>query len=92
MLNTFVHSLGDIRRWMSEDQSVEARFSMMVDLYSLPTDFPGYEDAMKLSDPHEQAAHLEKALANELDDPRFVPYLQVHEFEALVLANPDSSL
>lgn len=89
LLNTFQHSLGDMRRWLNEDRSADARFSMMVDLYSLPTDFPGYEDAMKRTDPHKQAAHLEEALAAEFGDTRFIPYLQVHEFEAIVLANPD---
>lgn len=89
LLNTFVHSLGDIRRWMKEDQSPDARFSMMVDLYSLPTDFPGYDQAMTSFHPHEQAAKLEKAVASELGDSRFIPYLQVHEFEAIVLTNPD---
>ncbi len=90
LLNTLEHSLADIGRWMREDRSSDARFSMMVDLYSLPTDCPGYKDAVRLADPHRRAAHLEKALANALTDPRFIPYLQVHEFEALVLANPDS--
>ncbi len=37
---------------MKEDKSADARFSMMVDLYSLPTDFPGYDDAMTSMDPH----------------------------------------
>ncbi len=90
LLNTFRHSLGDIRRWMSEDKSPDARFSMMVDLYSLPTDFPGYQEAIELADPYKRAAYLEEALASELADARFIPYLQVHEFEALVLADPDS--
>ncbi len=89
LLNTFAHSLGDIRRWMQEDLSAEARFSMMVDFFSLPTDFPGYDDAMKLADPHEQVMELERALGEEMGDPRFIPYLQVHEFEAIVLANVD---
>ncbi len=43
MFNRFQHALNDIRRWLKEDQSGDARFSMMVDLYSLPSDFPGYE-------------------------------------------------
>lgn len=90
LLSTFRHSLEDIRRWMREDRSPDARFSMMVDLYSLPTDFPGYDEAMKSADPHLQAATLERALFAELGDPRFIPYLQVHEFEAIVLADPDS--
>ena len=92
LFNTFSHALSDIRRWLKEDSSPDARFSMMVDMYSLPSDFPGYEEAMKLNDPHRQASHLEEALSVELADARFVPYVQVHEFEAIVLANPDSFL
>ncbi len=90
LLGTFAHSLEDIRRWLLQDKSADAFFSMMVDLYSLPKDFPGYDDAKKLTDPHEQAKHLEKALAREIADSRFIPYLQVHEFEAIILADPNS--
>jgi hypothetical protein len=88
MFNTFVHALEDMRRWLKENHSPDARFSMMVDLYSLPEDFPGYAEAMARADCHEQAAALERAIEAELGDPRFIGYLQVHEFEALVLANP----
>lgn len=92
LLNTFVHALGDIRRWLKEHRSDDARFSIMVDLYSLPGDFPGYHDAAKSSDPQDQASKLEEALARELNDPRFIPYVQVHEFEAIVLADPNCFL
>lgn len=46
LLNTFRHALADIQTWLKEDQSPDARFSMMVDLYSLPHDFPGYSAGM----------------------------------------------
>jgi hypothetical protein len=88
MFNRFVHTLGDIRRWLKEDKSSDARFSMMVDFYSLPADFPGYATAMAMSDAPSQVIALEQALAHELSDDRFVPYLQLHEFEALVLVEP----
>jgi hypothetical protein len=35
----------------------------------------------------QRCARLEAALAREFDDPRLIPYLQRHEFEALVLAS-----
>jgi hypothetical protein len=88
MFNTFVHALNDMRRWLREDRSADARFSMMVDLYHLPHDFPDHSTAMALADPYAQARHLEQALAGEMNDPRFIPYLQVHEFEALILSDP----
>jgi Domain of unknown function (DUF4276) len=88
MFNTFVHALADMRRWLKENQSPDARFTMMVDLYHLPHDFPSYDEGMAQSNGHQQAAILEAALYAELDDSRFIPYLQVHEHEALILVDP----
>jgi hypothetical protein len=88
MANTFRHTLEDIRRWLKENQSADARFSMMLDLYGLPKDFPGYDEAVGQPDCYQQARIMEEALAAQLGDRRFVPYLQVHEFEALVLTEP----
>ena len=89
LLDTFGHAQRDIARWLKEDQSRNARFSMMVDLYGLPKDFPGYEEAQHVQDPLEKARKLEQALKAKLHDQRFIPYLSVHEFEALVLADPE---
>ena len=88
LLNTFVHALADMRNWLSEDQSPEARFSMMIDLYSLPKDFPGYAEGMARPTGKEQADALQQTLATEIADARFIPYLQLHEYEALVLVDP----
>ena len=84
MFNRFAHALEDMRRWLKENQSADARFSMMVDLYHLPPDFPGYAEAMTQADCYQQVDSLEATIAAELSDPRFIPYLQLHEFEALV--------
>jgi len=88
LLNTFAHALADMRNWLRDDQSPEARFSMMVDLYSLPQDFPGYAVGMAKPTGKEQADTLQQALAAEIADVRFIPYLQLHEYEALVLVDP----
>jgi hypothetical protein len=89
MLHTFAHALADMKRWLREDRSPEARFSMMVDLYALPPDVPGHAAARGLRAPCTQAEILEAALADEIKDQRFIPYIQVHEFEALLLAGPE---
>jgi hypothetical protein len=88
LLNTFGHALRDIRTWLKEDQDPDARFSMMIDLYHLPHDFRGYAAGMARPTGWEQAEALEQSLQEAVDDSRFVPYLQVHEFEALVLTDP----
>ncbi|MEL0591301.1 MULTISPECIES: DUF4276 family protein [Planktothrix] len=60
----------------------------MCDLYALPNDFPGFEEAQKISDPYERVKQLENALFDDINDSRFIPYIQLHEFEALILSDP----
>lgn len=82
----------DICTWMKEDRNPDARFTTMFDLYALPRDFPGYAEAYREIDPYRRVSALEEALATdingELNDTRFVAYIQLHEFEALILADP----
>ena len=66
-------------------------FSSMIDLYSLPKNFPEWEKAAeRRNDPNARVTHLEEALASDIGDRRFIPYIQLHEFEALLFADPAS--
>jgi len=82
----------DICTWMKEDRRPDVRFTTMFDLYGLPVDFPGYAEARRQADPYLRVAILERALDAdihaELNDTRFLSYVQLHEFEALLLADP----
>ncbi len=40
------------------------------------------------ADPWKRATALEDAMGNDIGESRLLPYIQVHEFEALVLADP----
>ena len=79
----------DIISWLREDQSDDARFTTAFDLYGLPSDFPGYGDARRTSDPYAKVRVLETALRDDIEDWRFIPYLQLHEYEALLFSEPD---
>jgi hypothetical protein len=63
-------------------------FSTMLDLYKYPTDAPGWEEAKSLAPPRRRAEHLQAALGEHISDPRFVPYIQLHEYEALLFTDP----
>lgn len=63
-------------------------FTSMFDLYALPDDFPGFAEASALKD-YSQAAKLEEAFGKDVNCYKFIPYIQLHEFEALVLCNID---
>jgi hypothetical protein len=77
----------DLERWMAEDPG--AVFTTMFDLYALPEDFPGYAEIQRLTDPYERVAALEAAMASDIADHRLIPYLQLHEFEALLFCDPE---
>ena len=84
----YVQPRRDILSWLWEDQNTDARFTTAFDLYRLPSDFPGYGDAQAASDPYEKVRLLEEALRADIGDRRFIPYLQLHEFETLLLSEP----
>lgn len=60
----------------------------MFDLYALPEDFPGVQEARTIFDPYEKVAFLESKLAEDIMHPGFIPYIQLHEFEALLFSEP----
>ena len=73
---------------MKGDRNPDARFTTMFDLYGLPRDFPGYDEARALTDSYERVSVLEGALGEDISDHRFIPYIQLHEFEALLFSCP----
>ncbi|HEY3853006.1 MAG TPA: DUF4276 family protein [Verrucomicrobiae bacterium] len=75
---------GDVCRLMKEDRSNEARFTTMIDLYALPSEFPGWAEARRKSQSLDRIGILEKALETEFADARFLPFIQLHEFETLL--------
>jgi hypothetical protein len=78
---------GDLSRLMKQDKHAEARFTTMVDLYALPSEFPGWSEARMKAIPRERVKVLEQALEKEFAEPRFLPFIQLHEFEALLYSD-----
>lgn len=87
-LSTYKKAQNDIIRLTKQEKNLDVRFTTMFDLYGLRDDFPGYEAAALQDDPYQRVQALEDALADDIDDHRFVPYIQLHEFEALLLSDP----
>ncbi len=78
----------DILNWLKEDKHPDCRFTTMFDLYALPDDFPGYATSQGKTDKYALVEMLEQAMRQDINDPRFIPYIQLHEFESLILADP----
>ncbi len=74
-------------------------FTTLIDLFRIPTDFPSFQAMNNLRDPVSRATRFEQAMLEDFtqraDTRFFVPYIQMHEFEALLWTDPtvlDSSL
>ena len=87
-LSSYQQAKADIILWLKEDQHPECMFTTMFDLYALPDDFPGYATAANKSNPYDKVSFLETEFGRDINDKRFIPYIQLHEFEALILADP----
>lgn len=69
--------------------------STMVDLYGLGAGFPGHPPPDHLSN-IEKVRHVERAVKDDIceelpdlrPDLRFIPYLQLHEYEAILFSDP----
>lgn len=77
--------LGDVGRLLT-DTSL-ALVSTLLDLYGLPSDFPGFTSA-PTNDPHARVHHIEAAFGNAVACARFLPNLVLHEFEAWLFSEP----
>lgn len=86
-LNNWELAESDVTKWLKTERGAHVRVTTMTDLYALPGNSPGRSEAAKLQDPFAKVHCLEAAMGKSIDDRRFLPYVQLHEFEALVLAD-----
>ena len=93
-LSNYQHAKEDIIKWLLSD--ADAYVSTMFDFYALPRNFPGYEQSLKLPTHLQQVQFLEQEMKKDIlsDDrlkdmfpDRFIPYIQLHEFESLLYTN-----
>jgi hypothetical protein len=91
---------GGVRKWESAKGDIvrtlaEGRYvTTMFDFYAMPSDWPCRAEASQL--PWDQrGAHVEQgivraiseAVGGSFDSRQFIPYVQVHEFEALLFSD-----
>ncbi len=75
----------NLLRLTKQDNEYELHlFTTMFDLYALPDDFPGFAEASTIYDSYVSVKALEKSFSEAINERRFVPYIQLHEFEALL--------
>lgn len=84
----FIPMQNDICRFLKQESGENVFFTTMIDLYALHKDFPDLEKAEYLRfDPYKRVLALEKSWLDETGDKRFIPYIQLHEFEGYLFTD-----
>jgi hypothetical protein len=80
----------DIMRLISQERDSEVFFTTMIDLYALHYNFPCLSESERFRQaPSQRVTFLETKFADDIGDRRFVPYIQLHEYEAYLFSNPN---
>lgn len=81
--NTLLKTLANASK--NEDSYV----TTMLDFYRLPTDVPGVTDIAGINDPYKKVKFIERKMleAEEYDGKFFFPYIELHEFEAMLFSD-----
>lgn len=84
--HTYAGLKKDVRRLLGSPSSAVI-VTTMIDLFKVAGDFPGLSDCLSDMRPTDRVQYLEQCCLTDIGDHRFSPYLQLHEFEALVLSD-----
>jgi hypothetical protein len=78
-------------------QRPDSFLTLFVDYYGIKSDWPGLDEAKKQSTPLSKASAINTATQNRVNelfsdyqaDRRFIPYIAMHEFEAMLFSQPE---
>jgi len=76
-------------------QRPDTYLTLFIDYYGIKQDWPGVSDAKIINNPKEKAARINQATVQKVErlwpkynpSTRFIPYIAMHEFEALLFSN-----
>ncbi len=77
----------DVMRYLRQESDILV--SSLIDFYRIPSSFPNFSELKTLSQASQKVAKLEEGIAADINDSRFMPYIQLHEFEALLFTSDE---
>jgi hypothetical protein len=78
----------DIKRLLRDSSATMV--TTMIDYYGFASLVP-FKNAIRGRSGSDRVQSLEELFRKDIDDSRFLPYLQLHEFEAMVFVSPEAA-
>lgn len=76
-----------LRKQYSDNNVEHHLFTTMFDYYALPNDFPGFVESANIQNIRDRISYLEQKFQDSIGYNSFIPYIQLHEFEALLFVD-----
>lgn len=91
-------SMGGIVSWHALKSQIlghlaeHAYVTTFIDYYGIKDSYqyPCWTESKGIADKYERITLLESAMGTDVDSYKFIPYIQLHEYEALLFNNKDS--
>jgi hypothetical protein len=82
----YQHLKNDINRFLKHESDIIV--TTIVDFFKIPNNVPSYNDCLKNNATvFDKVECLEDAIAKDISDNRFIPFIILHEFEALLFSS-----
>ncbi|MBP6428974.1 MAG: DUF4276 family protein [Bacteroidales bacterium] len=85
-LSNYDYIKNDILRVLQNKHS-DLVVTTIIDFFRIPNNFPNYNKAMQETLSTNKVSKLEVFFGKDIDDKRCIPYIQLHEFEALLYSS-----
>ena len=83
----FTHLHNTVKGLLKNPNDGNIVVSSFVDFFRIPQNMPSYDYAMQSGTNLQKVEMLQQAMEDSIADRRFIPYIQLHEFEALLFSN-----
>ena len=75
----------DVTNFLNREHDIIV--TTLIDFFRLPNNFPGYHEGKRLVGGQRQVEFIEGKVDEHINNARFVPYIQLHEFEGLLFTD-----
>jgi hypothetical protein len=86
-LAKYLHLKRDIENFLNSEKEIVV--TTFIDFFRIPSSMPNYNSIGSIANVDDKINLLEQGMADDIMDERFVPYIQKHEFEALLFSSKD---
>ncbi len=81
----YKHLKNDVNKLLKSQTDIIV--TTLIDFFRLPESTPNYHVSMRLNNSIQKVESLERAIFEDVSSSSFLPYIQLHEFEALLFSS-----